>query len=210
MRCVLVTLLFVTTSMPAFAQSRERLPFFVADARGFYSGFGRDPITAGDLLISTEEMPNQGFGAVTGVHLYPVRGRAIALGFGGEMIVAKARAETESAIEGFPPTVVNQRLFGLSGQFSLNFGYRNGWSYVTGGMGPLKLGTYTSDTAPLEGAPADMTINYGAGARWFAWRHIAFTFDIRFYQIRPQEETVFYPGNGRASMRILSAGISLR
>jgi hypothetical protein len=210
MRHLLVTLLFVTASMPAFAQSRERLPLFVADARGFYSGFGRDPETAADLLITSEEMPNRGFGAVTGVHIYPLRARSFALGFGGEMIVARARAETESAVEDFPPTIVNQRLFGLSGQFSLNFGYRNGWSYVTGGMGPLKLGTYLTDTAPAEGAPTDTTINYGGGARWFAWRHIAFTIDIRFYQIRPQEETVFYPGSGRNSMRILSAGISLR
>src|SRR5262245_41270457 len=195
-----LTLLVATTSVPALAQTRERLPFFVADARGFYSGFGRDTVTSGDLLISSEEMPNRGFGAVTGVHIYPLRGRAVALGFGGEMIAASARAETVSAIEDFPPTIVNQRLFGVSGQMSVNFGYRNGWSYITGGMRPLRLGTYLTDTAPLESAPTDTTINYGAGARWFAWRHIAFTFDIRFYQIRPQEQTVFYPGRERFSM----------
>ena len=41
-----------------------------------------------------------------------------------------------------------------------------------------------------------MTLNYGAGARWFAWRHIAFAVDIRFYQTQPEERTVFYPGRG--------------
>ena len=210
MRHVVLTLILAMMSVPALAQTRERLPFFVADARGFYSGFGRDTVTSSDLLVSSEEMPNRGFGAVTGVHVYPLRGRSIALGFGGEMIAARARAETESSIQDFPPTIVNQRLFGVSGQVSLNFGYRNGWSYITGGMGPLRLGTYLTDTAPPESAPVDATINYGAGARWFAWRHIAFTFDIRFYQIRPQDQTAFYPGRGRASMRILSAGISVR
>jgi len=210
MRPLVLTLLLVATGVPAWAQTRERLPLVVADARGFYSGLGRDEVTAADLLIAPDEMPNRGFGGVTGVHVYPLRGRSVALGFGGEMIFARGRAVTESDVEDFPPTIVNQRLFGLSGQFSLNFGYRNGWSYITSGMGPMRFGTYLTDTAPLESAPSDMTLNYGAGARWFAWRHIAFAVDVRFYETKPQDRTVFYPGRGRSSLRIISAGISIR
>ena len=126
------------------------------------------------------------------------------------MIVVRGRTVTESETDELPPTIVNQRLFGLSGQLSLNFGYRNGWSYVTGGSGPLSFASYVSDTAPLEGPPKQMTLNYGGGARWFAWRHIAFAVDIRFYQTRPEERTVFYPGRARSSLRVLSAGISIR
>jgi hypothetical protein len=210
MRHLVLTLLLVTMGVPALAQTRERLPIFVADARGFYTGLGRDPVTAGDLLVAPDEMPNRGFGGVTGVHLYPFRGRSVALGFGGEMIFARGKAVTESAADDFPSTIVNQRLFGLSGQFSLNFGYRNGWSYITGGMGPMSFGTYLTDTPPLESAPKDMTLNYGGGARWFAWRHIAFAVDVRFYQTRPEDRTVFYPGRARSSLRIMSAGISIR
>ena len=210
MRHLVLTLLLVTIGGPAWAQTRERIPLFVADARGFYSGLGRDPVTAADLLVAPEEMPNRGFGGVTGVHIYPFRGRSVALGFGGEMIFARGRAVTESETEDFPSTIVNQRLFGLSGQFSLNFGYRNGWSYITGGTGPMSFGSYLTDTAPLESAPKSMTLNYGAGARWFAWRHIAFAVDVRFYQTRPEDRTVFYPARGRSSLRILSAGISIR
>jgi hypothetical protein len=211
MRHLVSTLvLVITTALPAIAQTRERLPVIVADARGFYSGLGRDPVTAGDLLVAPEEMPNRGFGGVTGVHIYPLRGRSVAFGVGGELIFARGRAVTESEVEDFPPTIVNQRLFGLSGQLSLNFGYRNGWSYITGGTGPLSFGSYVDDTPPLERPPTQMTLNYGGGARWFAWRHIAFAFDIRFYQTRPEERTVFYPGRARSSLRILSAGISVR
>ena len=34
-------------------------------------GLGRDQVTAADLLIAPDEMPNRGFGGVTGVHFYP-------------------------------------------------------------------------------------------------------------------------------------------
>lgn len=203
-------MLIALASAPAVAQTRERLPAVVLDARGFYTGLGRDPVTADELLVSPEEMPNRGFGGVAGVHVYPLRGRSVALGLGGEMIFARGRALTLSEASDFPDTIVNQRLFGLSGQLSLNFGYRNGWSYLTGGMGPLRFGTYTGDVAPLERAPTDMTLNYGGGARWFAWRHFAFAVDIRFYQTRPAESTVFYPGRSRSSLRVMSAGISVR
>jgi hypothetical protein len=74
----------------------------------------------------------------------------------------------------------------------------------------MSFGTYLTDTAPLEGAPKAMTLNYGGGARWFAWRHIAFAVDVRFYQTRPEDRTVFYPGRARSSLRIMSAGISIR
>jgi hypothetical protein len=210
MRHLVSTLLIVAIGSPAFAQTRERLPLVVADARGFYTPLGRDPLTANDLLVAPDELPNRAFGTVTGVHLYPFRGRSIALGLGGEMIYTRGRNVTESEAEDFPPTIVNQRLFGLSGQLSLNFGHRDGWSYLTGGMGPLSFGTYRNDTAPVESAPKSMTINYGGGARWFAWRHVAFAVDIRFYQTRPEVQTVFYPSRGRSSLRVMSAGISIR
>ncbi len=57
MRHLVLTLLLVATGVPAWAQTRERLPLFVADARGFYSGLGRDEVTAGDLLIAQTRCP---------------------------------------------------------------------------------------------------------------------------------------------------------
>jgi hypothetical protein len=81
---------------------------------------------------------------------------------------------------------------------------------VTGGMGPMNFGTYLTDTPPPEGAPRPTTLNYGGGARWFAWRHVAFAVDVRFYETSAEDQTVFYPGRASASLRVISAGISIR
>ena len=71
-------------------------------------------------------------------------------------------------------------------QLSFNFGNGDGWSYISGGIGRGVWSTVPDAQQPL---PADeerlTTINYGAGARWFAKPHVAFTFDVRFHEIYP-------------------------
>ena len=198
-------------TVPAVAQTRRPLPPIVVDLRGFYSGLGRDLVTADDLLVLPDDMPGRALGAVAGVHVYPLRGRSMSLGLGGEAVFARAGAQTtpEDDDETLLPAV-NQRLRGLSGMMSLNFGSRDGWSYVSAGMGPLSFATYTGDTPPADAPPSQMTINFGAGARWFAWRRIAFAVDVRFYQTRPEVPSGSYGGRQRASIRVLSAGISVR
>ena len=62
--------------------------------------------------------------------------------------------------------------------------------------------------------PADeerlTTINYGAGARWFARPHVAFTFDVRFHEIYPGTPQGGLPGSPRMNMLIIGAGVSLK
>ena len=53
-------------------------------------------------------------------------------------------------------------------------------------------------------------INYGGGARWFAKEHLAFTFDLRFYRINPQDAATGRPAYGGRRMMVFSAGISLK
>jgi hypothetical protein len=143
--------------------------------------------------------------------VYAFRGRTISLGLGGEALLANGRKLTAPDDEDAAPLPpINRRIRGLSGNLSLNFGARDGWSYVTAGMGPFVFATYEGDTAPRDAPPTKMTINYGGGARWFAWRHFAFAVDVRFYQTRPQSATLFYAGRSRTTLRILSAGISIR
>jgi hypothetical protein len=224
MRHVVLTALLLTAPAIASAQQREPLPVMVVDIRGFYTGLGQDPITAAGLLplpVDPTQLPTRGLGGVGGVHFYPLRWRRLALGLGGEGVLVRARAETlpddgdddnddDEAVPGEPLPIVNQRMMGLTGIVSLNFGHRDGWSYVSAGMGPLSLGTYRGDEAPPIRPPMKMTIVLAAGARWFAWRHVAFGFDLRFYQTRPQDATVFYPARQRANLRVLSAGVSFR
>jgi hypothetical protein len=213
----LLTTLLVAAAAPVAAQTRRPLPAVVADVRGFYSGLGRDAVTAEGLSVPSSALPARGFGGVAGVHVYPFRGRTMALGFGGELVLARGRAvpeldEDDEDDEDDPATArlpINQQIRGFSGTVSLNFGHRDGWSYVSGGMGPLSFATYAGDRRPPD-APVQMTINFGAGARWFAWRHFAFTFDLRYYQTEPEVATSSYPGRQRQSLRVLSAGVSIR
>ena len=107
------------------------------------------------------------------------------------------------------PTV-ETRFSTLSPQVSLNFGTRDGWSYVSVGLGRATFTTENVDH-PVADAPSKLTsLNYGGGARWFVNDHIAFTFDIRFHRIPDQAPEVGRPGYGERRLVVLSAGISLK
>jgi hypothetical protein len=60
-----------------------------------------------------------------------------------------------------------------------------------------------------EETPRASTINYGGGARWFMKKHLAFSLDLRFYTIRPQETSTRTP-LGRTRLIVLNAGVSFR
>jgi hypothetical protein len=53
------------------------------------------------------------------------------------------------------------------------------------------------------------TIDYGGGARWFIKRHLAFSFDVRFYAINPGTVGPNV-GSPRTTLLIMGAGISLK
>ena len=214
-RIGLSIVLWCVAGAPAAAQTRQPLPAVVVDVRGFYSGLGQDPITAGDLSVDSSDLPNRGLCTTIGLQLYPLRGRTVSLGVGGELIVARASHvpepdDDEDDGTALPQPTINQRLRGLSANVSLNFGGRDGWSYVTAGVGPTTFSTYEGDETGGAAPPRKSTINFGAGARWFAWRHFAFTADIRFYQTGPEVAVGPYAARGRATLRVLSAGISIR
>jgi hypothetical protein len=189
-----------------------KLPPVVVDLRGFWSGLGQDPFTASQLGLLQSDLPSRGFGIVAGVHVYPLRRERFAFGIGGEAIRARGSKTpfTPEDSEEPPDPTVRQRLDGLTAQISLNFGTGNGWSYLTGGMGPMRFDTYLGDTAPAEASQGKAMLNMGGGARWFPKRHVAVTFDLRFYLMRPEEQTALYPGRQRARLMILSAGVAFK
>jgi hypothetical protein len=98
----------------------------------------------------------------------------------------------------------------LSPQLSLNFGGRDGWSYLSGGMGWAAFTTELEASPVAETDGRTRTINYGGGARWFAKAHLAFTFDLRFYRIDPQDAAPGRPAYGGRRMMVFSAGISVK
>ena len=194
----------------ARAQPAPTLPMFVFDVRAFYAGLGQDGLTAAALSVTPADLPNRGLGGMAGLHIYPIRSGGFAIGLGGEALLARGRSQPMADEETPLGPPIEQRLRGLAGALSLNFGHREGWSYVTAGMGPLEFPTFQDDTAPAGPAPRQMTLNYGGGARWFITSHVAFGFDIRFYITKPEEPVPPYPPRERNRLLIMSAGLSFK
>jgi hypothetical protein len=208
----LLLLLSLAAPATAFAQQDKRpIGLFAFDIRGFYSGLGKDPVTAANLGVPLTSLPGRALGGVAGLHLYLLRRSNLAVGIGAEGVLARSRFQDKDPTTGDPVgDPITQRLRGLAPQISLNFGHRQGWSYVSAGMGPLSLSTYQAAVAPADPPPVKRTLNMGAGARWFSTNHVAFCFDLRFYLTRPEEQTISYPGRQRTRLAVISAGVSFK
>jgi hypothetical protein len=204
---VLVSL-FVTSS--AFAQTQQPIPPFVVDVRGFFAGLGQDPVTAADLGIDPESLPKRALGGAVGLTFYPIRRPSFALGIGGEGLLARARSQPVDA-EGLPLGLpIERRLQSLAGELSFNFGHRDGWSYISAGMGPLLFETFLGETAPAVSPARPLTLNFGGGARWFTTRHVAVCFDMRFYETKPALTTPTNAGRERKRIFVLSVGAAFK
>ncbi len=185
---------------------------FVVDARGAMAGLKQDATIATALDVPVAELPSRGLGFVVGAHVYPLRGKGFALGVGAEMLrvrgsnTIEAVSDDPDALDG--PTI-KARWNHLSPQVSLNFGARDGWSYLTVGIGRTRFTTELEES-PQDDGDAVRTLNYGGGARWFMKKHLAFTFDVRFYSVNAQEAVDGRIAIPKMRLRVLSAGISLR
>jgi hypothetical protein len=184
---------------------------FAADVRGTFPKFKQDAGLAADLGVSTANLPTRAFGIVAGAHWYPARIRRVTLGVGGEMVVARRGHTLAPSEEGGPdgPTV-NSRFASVSPQVSLNIGSRDGWSYISGGMGSS---TFTAERADAPLPPQEgrsRTINYGGGARWFSKKHLALSLDLRFYSIDGQEATASRPAVPHMRLFAFSVGAAFK
>jgi hypothetical protein len=208
---VMAAALWAAAVVPAFAQQAPPLPRVVLDARLFTSGVGQDATTATALGVDPSGLPSRANGAAVGLTFYPFdRSGGRTLGLGGEAILGRARASIVDAT-GLTPTIdVETRLEGFAGEVSLNFGHRDGWSYLSAGIGPMRIESYTGDLAPASAPAGRLTPNVGAGARWFSSRHVAFCFDLRFYSTQRVATTDLFAGRERKNLLVLSAGLAIR
>lgn len=206
-RALLALLITAATAAPAAAQGFKPLPRFAVDVRGFTVGLKRDPVTAADLGLPAADLPGRGVGGTLGVNLYLFRWDNFAIGVGGEGILGHGRSQSASS---GATTTVEQHLRGAAVTLSLNFGHRNGWSYLSAGEGPFRFETFVVGLEPLQPPSAETTLDAGAGARWFIKDHLAFCFDIRGYYTRPSPRTATNPGRGRVTLVVLSAGLAFK
>ena len=208
-RWMLLCVLLLPAS-DAIAQPGEPIGAFAADIRGALARFKEDVAVSSSLEVSTSNMPTRGLGLVVGLHWYPIRRQVVSLGVGGELLMARDSRTAEPTVAVPASPRVTTSLSVLSPQISLNFGKRDGWSYLTGGMGTARLASERDDEPFSGDADRTRSINYGGGARWFTGRHLAFSVDLRFYTVNERPATTTYPGYPRSRMMVISAGIALR
>jgi hypothetical protein len=168
-------------------------------------------IAASRGLIEAE-LPGLGIGVSGGAHFYFLKVSGVTFGVGAEATVGRAHSEPSTdASRSLGLRAVTETLKSASPQVSLNFGNGNGWSYLSIGVGRSKWSIVPDGGERL---PADdeslKTINYGGGARWFAKPRLAFSLDVRFYEIKQGTPHGTLPASPHAVMLVIGAGISVR
>ncbi len=188
---------------PAAAQTASAAPGpWVLDVRAATSS------VPGDLAFyptsAASVVPARGFGADIGGHVYLFIIGPARIGLGGNFLVIRSTAE-ESESE----TAVAQRLTlslrTIGTQVSANFGSRDGWSYLSAGVGTASLKTRVEgeEQSELESGRV-RAVNVGGGARWFITDRLAFGFDLRGSFMAAGD------GTPRARTFAVNAGLSVR
>ncbi len=200
----------LATSLPARAQPPEEpIGGYVLDVRGTLVPFVRNAQLAENRGFPPLDTPGRGFGYDVGAHVYIFRLHTITFGLGASYHASRAEQRPgELSVDPEGPTLV-KRFSALSSQLSFNFGHRNGWSYLSGGLGSSSLSLFSRDAE--EPAPRSAnTLNYGGGMRWFLNARLAFTVDVRLYAISPLPALDDAPASPRMTQVAFNVGASFR
>jgi hypothetical protein len=181
------------------------------DVRGTIPRFDSNQQLADSRGLQLQELPGSGFGLDTDAQFYLYRWRAITFGLGGQFTFGRSHSSAETLTTGETTRAVTERFTSFAPQLSFNFGDGDGWSYLSGGIGPSKWSIIPDGADPLpEDEEKLKTINYGGGARWFLSPHVAFHVDVRFYAINVGTPFSGRPSSPRTTMLILGAGFAFR
>ena len=106
---------------------------------------------------------------------------------------------------------VTEQFTSATAQLSFNFGSGNGWSYISGGS-DRRQRTVIPAGAGVSAADAErlLSLNYGAGARWFIKPHVGFTFDVRWHQLSLGTPVDDLPASPASTLLIMSAGVTFK
>jgi hypothetical protein len=196
---------------PDLPRAKRPVGPVVVDARASFPKFDQDANVAAGIGVTNSNLPTRTIGFVGGVHWYPPKLGPIALGLGGELMFAGADRTLDPATEGANPgPTVNTHFSTVSPQVSINFGSREGWSYISGGLGWSKYTVERADAPLADPAPRTRTVNYGGGARWFSKRHIGVSLDLRFYTVDAQVATAARPAYPQMRMMVINAGVAFK
>ncbi len=180
----------------------EPIGRFSVDLQGSLANFPQDASIATSLGTIEANLPARGLGGRIAATFYPFRLGPVTFGLGGAMALARGSQEGEFSGERFTTTLVS-----FAPQLSLNFGRKGGWSYLSAGISSSKL---TIAREGAGGGPAVPTVDYGGGARWFLRERLAFSFDVRIFNIAAADAEPDIAARFRTRMFVISAGISVR
>jgi hypothetical protein len=188
-----------------------RIGPFAVDVHGTVPKFSNDAQLAESRALAQAELPGIGLGIHAAAHVYVFTWKAVTVGIGGAIARARAHSKAAPLSSTFQSNPVTENFTHISPELSLNFGSGNGWSYISGGIGPSTWSIVPDGSMPSAADEERLrTVNYGGGARWFIKPHLAFSFDARFYQIDPGTPTAGRAGSPRTTLFIAGAGISLK
>ena len=191
------------------AQSGEPIGWFVADLRGSIAPFGQNQVLAVSRSFDPTLTPGTGLGLEAGAHVYVYRWRVITFGVGASFHTSVADRSAKDTDPDPTGPILRKKFTAVVPQISLNFGGRNGWSYLSGGLGTSQLSLFARNDEEPDQRPSN-TVNYGGGARCFVSEHLAFSLDLRFYSVSPFEPTDTEPGSPRMTVMVFSIGASFK
>lgn len=201
--------LLLLAAPPAAAQDDAPIGRFVADLRGSFVPFGQNADLAATRGFHPAVTPSLGVGFDAGVHVHLFRLGFVTFGLGAIYHASNGDWGGDADAVRPPAPALRKTFRTLSPQLSFNFGGRDGWSYVSGGVGRSRLTLFRRDSKEPSVRPAD-TLNYGGGARWFVNRRVALSLDLRFYAVSPLERTATEPASPRMTLVVASVGAAFK
>jgi hypothetical protein len=204
--------IWIGAGRPAGAQDAPPpIGLFVVDLHGVVPRFGNDPALAESRGLTAPELPGSGLGLTAGGDVYFAKFRSVTFGVGGDVMIGRTPIFSAQPDPALDLRAVTETLTSWLSELSLNFGNGNGWSYLSGGVGVSRWSIVPAGAEPLPvDSESRKTINYGGGARWFARKRLAFSLDVRFYEIAASTAQPTLPASPRTKLLVIGAGISVR
>ena len=209
-RCFAVMFLTFGFVAPTTAQPPQApIGLYVIDLQGSIVPFSRNVELAENRELNPPDTPGAGAGYQVGAHVYPFRWHIITFGIGASFHSSLADQRPGERSPNPDGPTLRKRFTAVAPQLSFNFGGRDGWSYLSGGIMPSRLSLFPLNTESPEQKTSG-TLNYGGGVRWFINDRVAFSIDLRMYAISPIEQVGDTPGSPRMTQMTLNVGASFR
>ena len=202
-----VVIAFAVTATPGAAQTVSPPGPWIVDIRAATSSVPTDLsfYPAGDATL----VPSRGFGLDVGGHIYLFTFGPSRVGVGANLVVIRSTATEPASGEGdLPEERLSLNMRTVAPQVSFNFGSRDGWSYLSAGLGIGSISTRVEGVTTSERNSGQVrAINFGGGARWFLSDRVAFGFDVRAHRLAAAGSERPTPGVNAVAV---SAGLSVR